>query len=170
MILYHFTALKLLPAILRDGLSRGDVPLAPTAGEQAVWFTTDGDGSGHGLSDARPMTDQEAAVARALAGVSPASTQAPAFLDKRRVRIRVVIPSRDRKLIAWMPFARKRLERSWMDILHKVAGGAAKAETWWLYRGVVSPTEFTEVLIRREDGSYTPVTAADHEEAEAAMV
>lgn len=170
MILYHFTALELLPAISRGGLSRGDVPLSPTEGEQAVWFTTDSDGSGHGLSDARPMTDQEAAVGRALAGISSASTRAPAYLDKRRVRIRVVIPSRDRKLVAWMPFARKRLERSWMNILHKVAGGAGKAETWWLYRGVVPPSKFTEVLIRREDGAYTPVTAADHAEAEAAMV
>ena len=67
MILYHFTALERLPAISRDGRSRGDVPLSPT-------------------------------------------------------------------------------------------------------EGVVPPSQFTEVLIRREYGAYTPVTAADHAEAEAAIV
>jgi hypothetical protein len=51
-MLYHFTARELLPGIARDGLSRGQVPLSPRQAINAVWLTTDGDPSGHGLPTA----------------------------------------------------------------------------------------------------------------------
>jgi hypothetical protein len=49
MILYHFTGLEYLDAIMEDGLSKGDVPTSATEGKTGVWFTTDQDPAGHGL-------------------------------------------------------------------------------------------------------------------------
>lgn len=163
MILYHFTAIEHLDGIFRDGLVRGDVPLSATDGQQAVWFTTDAGGLGHGLSEARSFTDEEVAALKA-SGIKLPAGQTPRFLDKRRVRIKVVISSRDRKLLEWLPFARKHLEKDWRDTLHSVASGTEKARTWWIYRGVISPDAFAEVCLRREDGAYSAITAADRAE------
>ena len=55
MILYHFTAVEYLDAIMKEGLSRGDVPTSAAAGRNGVWLTTDPDSGGHGLSDGEQL-------------------------------------------------------------------------------------------------------------------
>jgi RNA:NAD 2'-phosphotransferase (TPT1/KptA family) len=37
MILYHFTGLEFLDAIMEDGLSKGDVPTSATEGLAVIW-------------------------------------------------------------------------------------------------------------------------------------
>lgn len=163
MILYHFTAISLLDPILRDGLTRGDVPLSPEGGMNAVWFTTDPSPSGHGLSDGSKLSPEMLAeVERRTGKKFPEGIGTP---DKRRVRITVVIPSRNPLLKSWLPYARRRLERSWLETLTETGGGKSKAQTWFIYLGSVAATSFKAVEIRREDGAYTPMTEADRIEA-----
>ena len=64
MIFYHYTAREYLAAILRDGMTKGDVPLSNAAtyqaeGVNAVWFTTSAIAAGHGLGEARFATQEE---------------------------------------------------------------------------------------------------------------
>ena len=57
MELYHFTALDYLPAIAREGLTTGEVPVSATDLQNGVWLTTQQSPNGHGLSDGRLLTD-----------------------------------------------------------------------------------------------------------------
>ncbi len=50
MILYHYTAREYLERIRREGLTTGEVPLSPSHILNGVWFTTDPDPGGHGLT------------------------------------------------------------------------------------------------------------------------
>lgn len=59
MILYHFTALELLDKIKAEGLSKGEVPITARRTTNAVWFTTDSNSDGHGLSDDRALSRDE---------------------------------------------------------------------------------------------------------------
>lgn len=163
MILYHFTAMSMLDAILREGLTRGDVPLTAEDGINAVWFTTDPEPSGHGLSDGGPLSPEMVAeVERRTGRKFPDGIGTP---DKRRVRISVVISSRDATLKQWLPFARKRLSSDWLDALHSAAGGKPKARTWFIYLGTVPAERFRSVEVRGADGSYAPMSDADRAEA-----
>jgi hypothetical protein len=154
MILYHFTALEYLEPILAEGLTKGDVPMSQTEGRNAVWFTTDPNPEGHGLSDGRPMTEAErSAYSRAFGVMPPPGARFP---DKRRVRIQVVIPSTDRALKAWIPWARKRLDPQWMATLTRLGGGQAKAKTWFICERAIQLSEFRSVEVRGEDGAFYP--------------
>jgi len=53
--------------------------------------------------------------------------------DKRLVRIKVRISSRDPNLKHWPRWAKKRLQPDWYEALNQTGGG--KAETWYLYFG-----------------------------------
>jgi hypothetical protein len=81
MILYHFTGLEYLDAIMEDGLSKGDVPTSATEGKTGVWFITDRKPRGHGL------------------GAEMDLPNGGRIANKRAVRITVAIPSSDRKLV-----------------------------------------------------------------------
>lgn len=163
MILYHFTAISLLDAILREGLTRGELPFSREHVGRAIWFTTDPSPSGHGLTDGGQVPPAALAqVERETGRKFPDGLRWP---DKRRVRIEVVIPSRDRKLKSWLPFARKNLKREWMDELTEIGGGKAKAETWYIYPETVPPTMFRAIHIRSAGGVFLPMTEADRDEA-----
>jgi hypothetical protein len=148
MILYHFTAAEYLDVIQRDGLSKGDVPLAKTQGINAVWLTTDSEPEGHGLTDGHVLTADERAAWGRVFGREPPPPGAR-FPNKRAVRITVKIPSSDKSLVHWPRWARKRLEPSWYDALNRTASGGRKGQerTWWLYFGVISPDRFAAVEI-----------------------
>lgn len=163
MILFHFTAINRLEAILREGLTRGEIPYTPNEIGNAVWFTTDRSPAGHGLSDAVPVpANIRAQLAKQHGRPIPEDLR---WHDKRRVRIEVVIQSRDRLLKPWLPFARKHLERSWMNILTEEGGGKSKAETWYIYLGVVQPSLFRSVCVRGPDNTFAPLSEADRDEA-----
>ena len=141
MRLFHFTATEHLQAILAEGLAKGDVPISPTEGVNAVWLTTDDDPDGHGLSDGRLLTREErAACARVLGREPPENAR---FLNKRAVRIKVMIPSSDRRLVHWPKWARKRLDRDWYSTLDRTGGG--KSASWYLFFGCITPGQFLAV-------------------------
>lgn len=142
MNLYHFTSREHLPSILREGLSRGDVPLTPTTGLNAVWLTSDASPDGHGLSSGEVIAADVAARAGVSTGGKGFRTH-----DKRAVRLLVNIPRGDRRLVRWRPWARKNIELNWLAALENAGGGSAKARTWFLFWGVIPPTWIREKVL-----------------------
>ena len=74
MILYHFTCVEYLESIRRDGLNRGDVPTrfkGPLYETNAVWFTTEPQPEGHGLSEAQTLTEEDRTRHFEIFGVLP---------------------------------------------------------------------------------------------------
>jgi len=128
--LYHFTSRLHLPAILSSGaLSRGDVPLSPTGGVNAVWLTDDPEANRQGWRHG-------------------------SIVDKGEVRITVRIPVGDPALHRWQDFAREmKVEPSWYSVLDQVAGGGS--DRWWLYAGLVPKALFAEVSV---NGVSQPIT------------
>lgn len=152
MILYHFTALQLLDQIKVEGLSKGEVPLTANRTINAVWFTTDSNSEGHGLSDSGPIPKEWIQTLKAKGLLSAdAPNEGLRFIDKRAVRIKVVIPSTDRDLKRWVPWGRKHLERQWFDTLSDTGGGNQKARSWYLCFRTITPAEFTAIDILRPD-------------------
>ena len=152
MLLYHFTASEYLDSIMAEGLTRGEVPLSATNFMNAVNLTSSPDSAGHGLSDSREFTPEERDWARRMNdGRLPDGPLR--FLNKKAVRITVKIPRDDRNLVAWPKWARKHLAADWYATLNKAAGG--KANTWFLYWGVIPPTWFVKVEKRRETGEWS---------------
>jgi len=135
--LYHFTAADLLPQIMEEGLSRGDVPITQTASYKAVWLTSLLTPIGHGLGQERELTDREKAIIGA-------PRDRPVFMmDKRRIRIEVVIPRGDRNLHRWDRWSKKHLAPSWRDALHGAGGHSYR--TWFIYNGIIPPAWFSKV-------------------------
>lgn len=120
--LYHYTSRFHLKAILASRvLSRGDVPLSPTTGANAVWLTDDPEANRQGW-------------------------RRGSVLDKAEVRITVEIPAEDPNLSRWSDFARKHgVDPAWYAVLDQVAGGGS--QRWWLYTGFIPRALFSEVLL-----------------------
>lgn len=156
MILFHYTAESLLGNIMHEGLTRGDVPTAFIGGTNAIWFTTDRDPSGHGLSEEREITPEERAMVEQINGRR--CPPGPIWmLDKRKARIEVIIPTRDPKLVFWLPWARKNVQPEFLKGMIESGGGKAKAKSWFIYRGRVAPEQFRSVAMRDETGAYQPI-------------
>src|SRR3546814_16300851 len=66
------------------------------------------------------------------------------FPNKKAIRIKVKLPSSDRRLFHWPAWSRKRMSRQWLDALHKAGG--PRWRPWYIYFGVVPPSDFLEVL------------------------
>jgi hypothetical protein len=131
MIFYHFTGREYLPDIARDGLCKGEVPITQRAEDclNAVWLTTDLNPDGHGLCDEHiPTVDEKRRM-----GV-PAD-KIVKFPNKRAIRFKILIPTKDRNLMHWPAWGKKHLHRNWYDALSKEGG--YKQKTWWLYWGVI---------------------------------
>jgi hypothetical protein len=77
-------------------------------------------------------------------------------LDKRAVRIEIAVPSSDRKLIRWMPWARRHVGEDIMARLIDTGGGPSVALTWWIYLGVLKPKAFRATCVRDASGDYVP--------------
>src|SRR3546814_9038058 len=71
--------------------------------------------------------------------------------NKKAIRIKVKLPSSDRRLFHWPAWSRKRMSRQWLDALHKAGG--PRWRTWYIYFGVVPPSDFLEVLRSEEHTS-----------------
>jgi len=151
MLLYHFTCVECLPTILREGLSRGEVPYSATEVGNAVNLTVDSMPEGNGVFRGALLTDEERATfARINNRAEP--PQGARWPDKTAVRISVEIPSSDCKLVKWEPFARRRLDPEWLAALHE----GQKPDGWWLYFGTIPPSNFTEVC-ERDGDSYQQI-------------
>lgn len=145
MILYHFTSRERLPIILESGLSKGEVPLNDRETLNAVNLTTDPSPHGHGLDHAgHVVTDDESA--RIFLRTDSLIPPGTVYINKKAVRITVKIPSSDRALKDYLPWARKHIEPNYLRRLIAVSGGGnAKAKTWKLYFGVIEPRAFVAV-------------------------
>lgn len=141
MLLYHYTAAEYLDSILKDGLTRGEVPISQTEVLSGIWLTNDISPRGHGLTDGRPLTDRE----KAFFGV-PANAPAR-FPDKRAVGLTVAVADDDPNLCRWSEWARGRVSREWYRRLDEVGGW--KAKTWWIYWGVIPPNRISHVSLLR---------------------
>lgn len=142
MILYHFTSREHWATIEREGLSKGEAPIAADRWENAVNLTTDPSPKGHGLSKGEEISPAIIAAAIRQHGRAPTNTHWP---DKTAVRITTKIRSNNPKLKRWLPWARKRCEPDYLDRLHLAAGQKSKHKTWWLYFGTIPPADFVRV-------------------------
>jgi len=107
MKLYHFTSEYHLLQILKDtALTKGDVPLSPTHGINAVWFTID------------PNRYHQLWIRGSA-------------VDKTKVRVEVRINRKDPNLVKWTDFAKKHLAKAWFETLDKVVG--YRSNDWYIY-------------------------------------
>jgi hypothetical protein len=156
MILYHFTCVEYLESIRRDGLNRGDVPTrfkGPLYETNAVWFTTEPQPEGHGLSEAQTLTEEDRRGHFEIFGVLP--SEGSGYPNKKAERITVIIPSSDRRLVRWLTWGRKHCEPRLYDALSK--GNHHK--TWWLYFGTVAPDQFRAIDHLKNAGMSTAIVA-----------
>ncbi|WP_234908054.1 DUF4160 domain-containing protein [Rhizobium rhizogenes] len=142
-----------------------------------VWLTTDESHEGHGLTTGeqldpvhRPYVEkvEQTKLRRGRVGTA----------DKTRIRIKVKIPTRDRKLFNYCAWSRKDdgpkfAKFMGLSCVKTVAGLNAselekmmsmtvtKEETWFLSFRPIDPEEFDEVLYRTEDG-YVPYDFEQH--------
>lgn len=117
--LYHFTSKYHLPGIEKEGLTRGDVPITPTGGYNAVWFTTN-----------------KIIAKNAWAGGS--------VVNKLEVRITVELDTTDPKLHKWTNIVKsEKVEPWWADALNISGGGSA--DNWYIYKGVIPPSMFKKI-------------------------
>lgn len=124
--LYHFTSEYHLPHILKDGLSRGDVPLNPMEwGVNAVWLTDNPDPGNQDWKTGSPV-------------------------DKTAVMIEVELNVPNISLVKWSVYARKKkIDPQWYKKLDETGGG--QSEHWWLYFGVIPPERFKVLKSGRGD-------------------
>jgi hypothetical protein len=145
MILYHFTKFDNLPSILAQGLKAAtdawvdddtiamDEPTIPPPGTKvlcipkAVWFTSEADGPSWWLDAERKPTHQSEA------------------------RLKVVIPSHDKRLVNWKRHIKKarlplEAENAFLNG-HYDLGHDLDTSKWWMYRGDVPTSFFRDLKI-----------------------
>jgi hypothetical protein len=118
--LYHFTGQVYLPALLRDGISKGDVATEPNRGFNAPWLTSN------------PHLDEQR--------WGTGST-----LNKTAVRCTVEIPEGDDALWSWDRLVREyEIPDYWVNAM--TTGLGEKPEHWYIYMGVIPPAWIREVV------------------------
>lgn len=123
MRLYHYTSLAILPAILRDGLTKGDVPLDAYQSINAVCLT---------IRDAPPR--------RVLVNGQNGS------FDKTGMRIAVEVNHTDPLLVRWEHFPQQfRVDARFFRRLNAVSGVNAVRD-WYIYLGKIPSEWFTEIF------------------------
>lgn len=144
MLLYHFTSRAQLPAILREGLLYGRVPVAPDRAVMAIWLTSDPGPDGHGLEQGgRVMTDDERLQAKEWSAVLP--TPGTRHSKEASVRITVDLSETDRNLHQWLPWARRNLSPNFLAAMYPAGSSLRQAKTWRLYSARLLPGEVIAV-------------------------
>ena len=144
MILYHYTTHRYLAAIMEQGLTRGEVPISDKEWLNGVNLTTSPEPSGHGLQDGWEVITEAVAAKYAAKGINV--RVGTAFPDKREVRIKVKIPSSDRNLQQWLPWARKHVPHDYIErLINSSHANPRAARSWFIYWGVVPPSAFLAV-------------------------
>lgn len=142
-MIYHFTAIELLPRILRHGgLEKGHVVVAANLESlEATWLTINSDPFHAGVSDGRRKSGSrpERLGAQFARGGS---------LNKQAVRITVKMSPVDEQLFRWEPFVRGRLGPSCMEDAVRRAGGPRWIEDWFFYIGLLPARDFVRIEIR----------------------
>jgi hypothetical protein len=151
--LYHCTSYYNLQCVLREGITRGDVPTGPTSGFNAVWLTKNPEPSVQAWSRRQPLSDDEL---KALESMKASGTVRYVEtsgiedweLGKIGITLEVAIPSSDPRLIHWSKFARRHLNPALYRALDETGGG--RSRDWYIYRGVVARSRIVKVGINRE--------------------
>jgi hypothetical protein len=135
--LYHFTRQERLAPILREGITRGDVAIAPDKTLTAPWLTVEGDFSQQVWA---PLLEQ----ANSFAEVEPERAL------KTELRFTVVIPPGDiRHLHHWLTWAENQhINTPWLTSMIEADGGHAQASRHWFYKGVIKPEWITATELR----------------------
>jgi hypothetical protein len=150
MLFYHFTAEEYLASILEHGLIKGELPINQRDVVNVVNLTSDKNPNGHGLTDGRALTEAEKLFLRQE---GKHVSEDARFPNKRAIRITVKLPKSSVK--QWLPWARKKLDHSWLDTMVEAGGGLRKARTWWFSLQPI-PTK-TFIKIERFDGAGSSV-------------
>jgi len=139
VILYHFTSRWHLHHILKEGtVNRGDVPIHPSRGFRAPWFTENPDWSNQGW----------------ISGSS---------LDKTGVRLTFDFEEGDSDLRRWSEIAIEHgVKEIWYNTLNEVGGG--DADKWWIYmsKAGVSMDLCTKIALRSADQKFGFSKTKDH--------
>jgi hypothetical protein len=90
-----------------------------------------------------------------LLGSTFGGTRADNFLgdfthwpDKSAVRIKIIIPTADRRLVRWSSWGRKRCDPDLFEYLNQNRGqrdDGRNQATWFIYLGVIEPNRFASV-------------------------
>lgn len=139
MILHHYTCHEHLPKILAEGLSKGDVPTSATDGKNGVWFTTWNKPEGHGVGRGGVLTPVEISYYRTQGRIISDGARFP---NKEAIRITVMIPSSDRKLVTWTKWGRKHCEPRFFNALNRKGHNW---RTWYIYFGVIPSARFKSI-------------------------
>jgi hypothetical protein len=124
--LYHFTCLCYLPAILREGIYRGEVPITQSKILQAPNLTTNANPAAHRW------------VADCLA-------------DKLSVRLTVKIQPGDTRLVSYRNvFNRHRRDKKFFRRLDRYG----QSKFWLIFWGVIPPESIEEVRVRDVSSEY----------------
>src|SRR5262249_23140855 len=123
--------------------NKGECPVGGVwASRNVVWFTTDPEPGGHGLTaEDRLLTKAERTYLSERWGKM--LPKAGMFINKQAVRITCIIPSTDRRLVSWKKYARKHLSAD--DNQKLIRADGSKHKTWYLFFGTVPPEQFRAV-------------------------
>jgi hypothetical protein len=126
-VFYHFTSTVHLPAVLRFGIAKGDVPLTPTGGFNSPWLTSDPDFERQTWADAMP-------------GDRPGDWAANRPLHGRSVRLEVHVPRGDPSLHHWPVLAKAHdVEAGWYKLLATLGQQPDYSDAWYVYTGRIPP-------------------------------
>jgi len=152
MLLYHFTSRSHLPAILREGLLYGRVPIDRDRAVNAIWLTADPGCDGHGLEQGgRIMTDDERMQAKEWSAVLPPPGARHA--KEASVRITVRLSETDRNLHQWLPWARRNLLPEFLAAMYPAGAGMRSAKPWRLYSAAILPGDFVAVDLLEDEAT-----------------
>jgi hypothetical protein len=123
--LYHFTSHLWWRFIQDEGINRGECPISATRVLDFPNLT----------SDPEPANQDWDGK-----GFAPH--------NKLAVRLKVLVPFSDRKIVPWVEFARQNgAKGSWLAELRAAGGGPGCDKNWWVYRGTITPSQIVDVDI-----------------------
>lgn len=134
MRLYHYTAFLYLPEILRDGITRGEVPINPHT---------------------RTLADNAANLTTSRDALAQQKTWAEGILDKTKIRI--IVEIQESELMTFGQLKKKySLSKEWLNRIdpHK------EGKHWYYAFGGVKRSQFVRVEIRSEN-RYKPIKDAE---------
>jgi hypothetical protein len=124
--LYHFTCLYNLSDIMREGLTKGEVPIGPDDIRQAPNLTSN------------PNPEALMLAASISAGT-----------DKSKVRLTISVPKHDNRLENWRDVCRSlKTERFWRRGLDHYG----QSKFWFIYWGIIPVDWIQAVEIRDKSG------------------
>jgi hypothetical protein len=136
--LYHFTRKQCAMTVINEGIRKGDVPITPTTGFNAVWLFSTPDPRYLTFAHSTALTD-----------------------EKRGVRITLMLDSQDPNLKRWTQVAHEyKVEPVWYRALNDGQRHGSDA-TWWLYRGKISQDKFISIGIKQDGIRNLEYTESD---------